>query len=76
MREAITVAFGVAIAAIGVAVVLCAHTWSWQPNLQEFNETHRNLHEVLWASFGIAIWIGGVIIAAVGVASWCSKRRD
>ena len=75
MREAITVAVGVAIAAIGVIVFLYAHTYSTNPYLQDFSESYRHLHEALWAVFGIAILLSGAIIAAVGFASWCNNRR-
>lgn len=55
---------------------LCAHTFSGPLYLQEFNEKYRNLQEVLWAVFGIAIWIGGIIITAVGLRFWCDNRRS
>jgi hypothetical protein len=75
MREAITLAFGVAIATIGVAVFLYAHQFGRASYLQEYPQSHRDLHELLWAAFGIAIWLGGVIITAIGLASWCNNRR-
>jgi len=75
MRVATTVAVGVVIAAFGVGVFLYAHTLSGPLYLQEFNEAHRNLHEIRWTALGIAIWLGGIKITAVGLSSWCNNRR-
>jgi hypothetical protein len=75
VRITVTVGSGVAIAALGVAVFLCAHDLSWNSE-RPHNETYINLHETLWAAFGIAVWFGGIIITAVGLTAWCSNRRD
>jgi hypothetical protein len=76
MRIAVTVGSGVAIAALGAAVFLCAHDLSWNVPGQQLDGPHSSLHESLWAAFGIAIWSGGIIITAVGLAAWCGIRRD
>jgi hypothetical protein len=75
MRIAITIGSGVAIAALGLAVFLCAHDLSLNSE-HPHNETHVILHESLWAAFSIAVWFGGIIITAVGLTAWCSKTRD
>jgi hypothetical protein len=75
MRIATTVLMGVAIAAIGVAIFLCAHKYSDGEYLQMYDGAYKHLHEVLWSAFGIAILLSGAIITAVGLASWCSDRR-
>jgi hypothetical protein len=76
MRSKLTITFGLAIAAIGVALFLCAHKYSDGEYLQNYNADYKHLHELLWAAFGIAVLISGSTFAAVGLASWCNHRSE
>jgi uncharacterized membrane protein YagU involved in acid resistance len=70
-RTTLLIATGGAIAFVGVVVFLAAHAIATPAAGVVYNPAERDLHETLWAAFGMIVWIGGIIIAAVGLSAWC-----
>jgi hypothetical protein len=70
-RIRIIVSSGAAIALLGVIVFLSAHAIATPAAGVSYNTAERNLHEMLWTAFAIALWLGGVLVAAVGLSAWC-----
>ena len=69
-RPLLVIAIGAVIAVIGVILFLSAHAIATPGVGQTFVASERDRHEALWAAFGIAVWLGGVIVAAVGLSAW------
>ena len=70
-RSQIVTLLGAAIALIGILVFLVAHELADYDSLAA---EHARLHELLWAAFGIAVFLAGTLFAAVGLASWCRRE--
>jgi hypothetical protein len=69
-RPLLVIVIGAAIAAVGVVLFLSAHAIATPDPGTAYAASERDLHETLWAAFGIAAWLGGVVVAAVGLSAW------
>jgi hypothetical protein len=71
MRPIITIGVGALIATVGIVIFLGDRSLATPPANQLYSQAERDMFQILWACFGIAIWLGGVAISAVGFAAWC-----
>src|SRR5262245_6813358 len=72
VRGVIVALIGTVIALIGIIVFFSAHAVSIPGS--GVNLEDQLLHELLWALFGIALVLGGTLIAAVGLSAWCRSH--
>ena len=70
-RWMIVASAGSVIALVGVVVFLNAHEITTPAAPASYDSHEQQLHEVLWAAFGIALLLAGALVAAIGLMSWC-----
>jgi nitrate reductase NapE component len=71
MRSLITITVGSVIAGIGVVIFLCDRSLATPVANQLYSAGERNMFQILWAAFGIALCLAGAMIGALGFAAWC-----